>query len=102
LPAWARSCPLGHIVLGEGAVAGAEYFVVRLKLRHVLANRLGLPRDIYAPNTSLGRAESVAYDAHQVRQARHEMPVADMDASRVNSYQHLIVLDHRLVDILEF
>jgi hypothetical protein len=29
------------------------------------------------------------------------VPVADIDGCRVNAYQHLIVFDDRLVDVLE-
>ena len=78
-------------VLGEGAVAGAEDLVARLELRHVLADRLDRPRDIHAPNASLGRAEPEAHDAHQVGLARHHVPVTDMDASRVNAHEHVVV-----------
>ena len=90
----------GTCVLGEGAVAGAEHVVASLKPRHVLADRLDRPRDIHAPNTSLGRAEPEAHDAQQVRQARHDVPVADMDASRVNAYEHVVVPDLGHVDDL--
>jgi len=36
----------------KGAVAGAEHFVARLELRHVLADRLDDTGDVNAPNMS--------------------------------------------------
>ena len=34
--------------------------------------------------------------------ARHEMPHAHIDASRVNTHQYIVISDRRLVDVLEF
>src|SRR4051812_37681049 len=45
--------PSGRRVLGEGAVGGAEFFVARLKPRHVFTDRLDRARDIHAPHASL-------------------------------------------------
>src|SRR5205823_5564914 len=73
----------------------------RLELRHVLADRLDDTGDINAPNTSLGRAESKANEAHQVGLARHHVPVTDVKAGRVNLDEHVVEPDLRLVDLLE-
>ena len=92
----------GKCVLGKGAVAGTEDFVAGLELRHVLADRLDHPCDINTPNTRFGRAEPEADDAHQVGLPRHHVPVADMEASRVDPHEHVVEPDRRLVDLLEF
>ena len=62
---------------------------------------LDRPRDVCAPNASLGRTESEAHNAHQVGLARHQVPVSDMDAGRTNAHQHVVLADHWLVDLLE-
>jgi hypothetical protein len=79
-----------------------KYVVARLKPRHVLPNRLDRPRDIHTPNTSFGRAEPEAHDAHQVRLTCHDVPVADMHACRINAYEHVVFPDLGLVDVPEF
>jgi hypothetical protein len=43
-------------VLSEGAVAGPEHLVARLKLGHVLADRLNRSSNIHTANTNLWRA----------------------------------------------
>jgi hypothetical protein len=40
--------------------------------------------------------------AGEVWTASHHERVGGIDAGRVNAYQHLIILDHRLVYLLEF
>jgi hypothetical protein len=87
-------------VLSEGTVAGAEDLITRLKRRYILADRLDASGDI-APNAGLGFAQPEAHDSHQVRQASHEMPHTGIDASRVNAYQHLVVLNDWGIDVLE-
>ena len=72
-----------------------------LKPRHVPANRLDGTGDIHASNASLGRAEPEAHDAHQAGLARHHVPVTDVDASRVNAEEHVVVVDLRLLDLLQ-
>src|SRR5439155_12020992 len=91
----------GQCVLGKGAVAGTEDFVAGLKLRHVRADCLDYPGDINTPNTRLGRAEAEADDAHQVGLARHHVPVTNMQASRMDPYEHVVEPDLRLVDLLK-
>lgn len=88
-------------ILGEGTLAPAEYLITWLNLRHVLADRFNLPRDIRAPNTVPWFAQPVRH-ADDVRQASHDGPVSPIDGSRVNAYQHLIVVDYRLVDVRKF
>jgi len=33
--------------------------------------------------------------------ASHGQPISDVDRSRVNAYQHVALVDHRLGDLLE-
>ena len=73
-----------------GDEALAEDLVARLEPRHVLADRLDRARDIHAPNTSLGRAEPEAHDAQQAGLARHHVPVTDVEASRLDAYEHVV------------
>jgi len=75
----------GRCVLGEGAVTRAEDFVARLKARDVLADRHDRARDMRAPYTRPESAESEADNAHQLGFAGHQMPITDVDASRVNA-----------------
>ena len=91
----------GAGVLGEGAVAGAEHLVPRLKLGHVLADRLDASGDIETANGVLGRAEPEARDPDQVRQPCHQVPDALVDPGRVHPDKHLVVADHRPVDLPE-
>src|SRR5215216_972023 len=80
----------------------AEYLITWLKLRHVLANRLNVACHIRSRNTVLWFEQPSAHQAQGVGPASHDIPDIWMDGSRVNSYQHFIVLDHRLVDFSEF
>jgi hypothetical protein len=97
-------------ILGIGAAvvplmatdALAEYLISWLKQRHILANRLDVPCHIRSRNTVLWFEQPCPHDAEDVRQTSHDVPDIWMDGSRVNSDQHLIVLDYRLVDVLEF
>ena len=92
---------LGHGgVLGEGAVAPSEDFIARPQLGHAAADRLDAPRQVQARNAVLWSAQPVA-DAGEVRQAFHHQPVIDPDPSGAHPHQHRIVVDHRLVDLLE-
>jgi hypothetical protein len=88
-------------VLGEGAVAGAEHLIARLEPRHILADRLDATCDILAPNADFGTAEPRGH-ADQVGKARHDVPVPDEYARRLNAEQHVATADHRLLDVLEF
>jgi hypothetical protein len=81
-------------------MAGPEQLIARLKPRDISAHRLDPTRHILSPNTGLRRAEP-ADEADQVRLARHEVPVADEDARRVDADEHLVVADHRHVDVPE-
>ena len=89
-------------VFGEGALTCTKYFVASLKLLYILADRLDLPRHIDATNTNLGHAEPEAHNAEHIGQARHDVPVTDMNASRMNTYPHVIISDYWLVNVSEF
>jgi len=88
-------------VLGEGAAAGAEHLVTRLEPGHVLADRLDASRHVIAADGVLGSAEPEARDAHQVRQPRHQVPDALVDPGRVHADEHVVIADHRRVDLPE-
>ena len=80
----------------------AEDLITRLKPRHVLANRLNVSCLIRSRNTVLWFEEPSPHEAQDIWQAFHDVPDIWMDGSGMNSYQHLIIIDHRLVDVLEF
>ena len=90
----------GGDVLGKGTRAPAEYLIPWPQLCHAVADRLDRPRDIGSRNTVLWLAHSVRR-ARDVRNARDHHPITDMDRSRVNAYQYLAILDHRLGDALD-
>src|SRR3990170_1729230 len=89
-------------ILGKGPDAHAEDFIARLKLGHVSANRLDTTGQVPTQNRVLGSEQAVPHHAHDVRPASHEVPVPCVDGGRVNAYQHVVVLDDRLRDVLEF
>jgi hypothetical protein len=91
----------GARVLGEGALAGAEHLVAGLEPGHVVADRLHHAGHVRTWNGGLGRAEPKAREAYRVRQARHDVPDAPVHASRMHSYQHLVVGYLGLVDVPE-
>jgi hypothetical protein len=90
-------------VLGEGAVAPAEHLITGPEPGHLGADRLDAPGDVHAQHGDLGLAQPQRRhnDADQVRQAGHDVPVAPMQAGRVDLYQHVVLLGHRLVDVPE-
>jgi hypothetical protein len=88
-------------VLGEGAGGDAEHLIAGLEPRDILADLLDATCRINAPDPGLGPAEPEAQDAEQVRQTRHDVPVADVRTRRVNAEQHLAAANHRFVDICE-
>jgi len=59
------------------------------------------PGDVPAPDADLRLAQPVAHDAHQVRPAGHDVPDAGIHAGRAHLYEHLVIPDHRLVDLPE-
>ncbi len=79
----------------------AEYLIPWAKPCHVLANRFNLPCQIGTQNAGFW-FEQPGRNTREVRQACHEMPVMGIHRSGADPHQHLIILDHRLVDILEF
>jgi hypothetical protein len=86
-------------VLGVGAVGPAEDLVARLEPGHVGTDRLHGPGDVHAPDPDLGPAQPEADEADQVRQARHDVPHAPVQAGGVDPHQHLVVAGHRPVDV---
>src|SRR5206468_8923236 len=80
---------------------GPEHLVTWLELRDVLTDRFDLPCHVGTKDTVLRLAQP-RLQARDVWAASHEVPVEAVDRSRVNAYQHLIVFDERLVDVLEF
>jgi hypothetical protein len=80
-------------VFGEGALAPSEHLVTGPESGHVLADRLHGPGDVHAQGGDLGLAQPEGWDndADQVRQAGHDVPVAPMQASRLDLQQHLVV-----------
>jgi hypothetical protein len=91
----------GAGVLGEGAAAGAEHLLPRLKLRHVLAHRLDAPGDVPAHDARLRPAQPEAHQAHEVGPAGQQMPHIGTDAGCPNAYKHFVVPDDRQVDVVE-
>src|SRR5436190_15135050 len=89
-------------VLREGAVGGAEHLVTGLEPGHVLPHRLHDPGNVAASQRYFGLAQPEADDTKQVRLAGHDVPDADVDAGRVHAYQHVMIADHRDVDVPEF
>jgi hypothetical protein len=88
-------------ILGAGARARAENLITWLNPLHVLAGRLNLPCHIVSRNVVLWFGPPGTH-AHEVRHASHGEVVTCVEGSRVNAYQHVVFLDHRLVDLLEF
>src|SRR5919109_39745 len=87
----------GARILGEGAPAPAEHLIARSKLFEVSADRLDLTGDI-EPRYRAPRFTQAGHRAHDVRYAPQEVPVADIDGRRPDPYEHMVVLDDRLVD----
>jgi hypothetical protein len=100
----------GRHIFGKGAavvplVAAdvlAENVITRPKLRDVPANRFNRPGKIRTRNTVAWHTQPGPDDTQEVRHASHHVPDIGMQTIRVNSYQHLIIPDHRLVDLSEF
>jgi hypothetical protein len=79
-----------------------EYLITWAEPRHVLADRFNLPRHIAPQNGGFPWFAQSVDHAHEVRQAAHEVPVSGIDGSCADPYQHLIVSDHRFVDLRKF
>jgi hypothetical protein len=89
-------------ILGKGPeVDLAEYLIAWLKLGDVPADRFDPTGHITAQNHT-SWFERPSHHAHEIRRTSQEVPVVGADGGRVDSYQHLIIGDHRLVDFLEF
>jgi hypothetical protein len=86
-------------VFGERAAAGAEHLITRLEAGHVRADRLHDPRHVESSYRVLRGHESVAGDPDRVGQTRHHMPDTLVDAGRLHPHEHVLVSDHRLVDL---
>src|SRR4051812_19434253 len=87
----------GAGILGEGAPTPAEHLITRSKLLDASADRLDLTGDIESRHRA-PRLTQARHRAHNVRHAPHEVPVADIDGRRPDPYEHVVVLDDRLVD----
>jgi hypothetical protein len=79
-------------ILGAGAVARAEYLIIWLKPRHVLAERLNVPCHIESRNIVPSWFEQPDNHAHADRHASHGEVVTCVEGSRVNAYQHVASL----------
>src|SRR5439155_16527459 len=86
-------------VLREGAIAPSEHLITYSKALHDSANRLDSPGDISSRNAVLWLAQP-GREAHDVRHACHQDPVADMDGCGVHTHQHFAVADLRPLDVL--
>jgi len=88
-------------VLGEGAVTPAEHLITRLEPGHLAADRLHTPGDVHAQNGGLGFPQPEGWDnnADQIGQPGHDIPVAPMQASRLDLHQYLVAAGHRPVDV---
>ncbi len=91
---------LAEHVLGEGTAALAEDLVAGLELRHVLADGLDSAGQVDAPDRVLRPSTTFAHP-DQVGQAPHHAPVEGVDRSRLHANEHVVVVDHRLVDLAE-
>jgi hypothetical protein len=87
-------------VLGEGAAALTEDLVAGLELRHVLADSLDVPGHVDAADRVFWPAPPFAH-ADQVGEASHHSPVEGVNRRRPDPHEHVVVLDHRLVDLAE-
>jgi hypothetical protein len=96
-PVRSRAC-----VLSEGAAASPEHLFPRLEAGHLLANRLDSPRHVVTGNGVLGRAHTDARDPEQIRQSRHLVPDALIDPGRLCPNKHMVIPNHRPVDLPEF
>jgi hypothetical protein len=92
--------PSGRI-LGESAVAGAEHLIAPLEVLDVLPDSLDAACEVGAADAGLGRAEPGAGDPEQVRETGHEVPVTDVCARGEYAYEHVVVSDPGLLDVLE-
>ena len=87
-------------VLGERAGAAAEDLVADPELRHVLADGVDDPGHVSAPDTELRSAQPETRP-DDVGHAVDAGPVGRVHGGRANAHEHLVVLDRRLVDVLE-
>ena len=88
-------------IFSKGASAPAENLIARSKLRHVLADRLDSTRQIESRDV-VPWPERPGRNAHDVRRASQQVPVANIDGRCLNANQHLIVACDRPLDVLEF
>jgi hypothetical protein len=70
-------------------------------LGHVAADRLNAACQVSAPDANLGRAEPEAEDANQIGQPGHQVPDTRIDAGRLHPDQHIVLADHRQLDLPE-
>src|SRR5712692_8932663 len=97
-----HDCPIrwnGH-VLGVGLARPAEHLISRLKLLYVSAGRLNRPCKVSAQHCELWFHESECH-APEERPSGQGVPVPRIHGSRANSYQNIVIGDHRPVDVLQ-
>jgi hypothetical protein len=61
-----------------------------LELGYVRAHRLDPSGHVRAAHTIAGRAEPEAHDPDEVRDARHQVPDALIDAGRMHAQEHFV------------
>src|SRR3954454_5404989 len=88
-------------ILGERTPAPAEHLIARSKLLDPASDRLDLPSHIESWYLAPWPPQA-GHRAHDVRDPPREVPVADIDGRRPHPYEHLVVLDDRVVDLPEF
>ena len=79
----------------------AEHFIAGPESLHTVAHCLDPTCHIESRNT-VSWFEQASNQAHGERSASHAEAVAYVEARCVNVHQHLIVVDHRCVDVPEF
>src|ERR1700694_5971827 len=97
-----RSLRGNRDVLGEGAaIFAAEYLVAGLELGNGLPNRFNRPGKVRTEHDRFC-FEASAEQARRVRHARQREEVDRIDGGGMHPYQHAIVGNRRLVDLVEF
>jgi len=87
-------------VLREGAIAPAEHLVSGLKLRNVLPDRFDDPGDIHAADGHV-RSPKPESQAHEIREARHQVPITLVDAGCKDADEHIVRANRWSVDLPE-
>ena len=86
-------------IFGERSRAPAEHLVARSKARATSLPTASTVPAKSVPGTRFFGFRRPRGEPHDERRAGHEDPVTDMDGSRLDADQHLVVRDLRLVDV---